>query len=137
MENPLHRGGFIHRFAGEAPDPLPTAHEAATYMRTLAAMKEVNVSEVPSDAQLIDVREPEEWAADHAAGAVHIPLGEVPERAGEIDPDRDIYIICKSGGRSARAAQYLEQARGWEAINVAGGTDAWREAGLPMETPEN
>lgn len=97
-------------------------------------MKEVSVHDVPADAQLIDVREPDEYAADHAAGTVHIPMGDIPSRADEIDPDRDIYVICKAGGRSAKVAQYLEQSRGWEAINVDGGTDAWRSAGLPMES---
>lgn len=99
-------------------------------------MREVAVTEVPKGAQLIDVREDDEFAADHAAGAVHIPMSEFPARAGEIDPDREVYVICRIGGRSAQCAQYLEEARGFDSesvINVAGGTDAWREQGLPME----
>lgn len=97
-------------------------------------MKEVKVTEVPQGAQLIDVREPSEFTSVHAAGAVNLPLSDFMSRAGEIDPDRDIYVICHLGGRSAQAAQYLEQARGWDnVINVAGGTDAWLEAGLPTE----
>lgn len=96
-------------------------------------MKEVQVHEVPADAQLIDVREDFEWEVDHAKGAVHIPMGDIVARTNEIDPDRDIYVICKGGGRSAQVAEYLERSLGWDAINVAGGTDAWREAGLPME----
>lgn len=99
----------------------------------IGRMKEVNVTEVPENAQIIDVREPEEWNIDRAKGAKHIPLVHIPDRADEINPDEDIYVICKAGGRSAQAAQYLEQSRGWEAINIVGGTDAWREAGLPME----
>ncbi len=95
-------------------------------------MKSVTVQQVPADAQLIDVREDDEFAVDHAAGAVHIPLSEFTARVGEIDPDREIYVICKAGGRSFQACQYLEEARGFEAINVEGGTDAWRDAGLPM-----
>lgn len=97
-------------------------------------MKEVKVTEVPQGAQLIDVREPSEFTTVHAAGAVNLPLSDFAFRAGEIDPDRDIYVICHLGGRSAQAAQYLEQARGWDnVINVAGGTDAWVAAGLPTE----
>lgn len=97
-------------------------------------MKEVKVTEVPQGAQLIDVREPSEFTTVHAAGAVNLPLSDFASRAGEIDPDRDIYVICHLGGRSAQAAQYLEQARGWDnVINVAGGTDAWVAAGLPTE----
>lgn len=95
-------------------------------------MKEVTVTKVPNNAQLIDVREPDEFANVHATGAVNVPLSEFVARAEEIDPDRDIYLICHSGGRSAQAAEYLEQARGWDnVINVAGGTSAWVQAGLP------
>lgn len=107
-------------------------------------MRNVTVTEVPADAQLIDVREDDEYAIDHAAGTVHLPMSELAERlaqAGQdandappIDPDRDIYVICKSGGRSFQVCQYLEHAYGWDTINVDGGTDAWRTAGLPMES---
>ena len=98
-------------------------------------MKEVSVDQVPADAQLIDVREPDEFAAVRADGAVNIPLSEFVARTDEIDPEQDIYLICKSGGRSAQAGEYLEQARGWDnVINVAGGTTAWVEQGLPHQS---
>ncbi|WP_293830029.1 rhodanese-like domain-containing protein [uncultured Corynebacterium sp.] len=97
-------------------------------------MKEVSVDQVPADAQLIDVREPDEYAAVRAEGAVNIPLSEFVARTDEINPDQDIYLICKSGGRSAQAGEYLEQARGWDnVINVAGGTTTWVEKGLPHQ----
>lgn len=96
-------------------------------------MKEVEPKDVPQGAQLIDVRENDEWNQVHAAGATHIPMGEVPQRYAEIDPDKDIYVICAAGGRSAQVAEYLEQALGWDAINVAGGTNAWVSQGLPAE----
>lgn len=97
-------------------------------------MKEVSVDKVPAGAQLIDVREPDEYSAVRAEGAVNIPLSEFVARTDEIDPERDIYLICKSGGRSAQAGEYLEQARGWDnVINVAGGTTAWVEQGLPHQ----
>ena len=70
-------------------------------------MREVGVTEVPKDAQLIDVREPEEFSEAHAQGAVNVPLSQLPERVHEIDPERDIYIICHSGGRSAQAVEYV------------------------------
>ncbi|RNE49892.1 rhodanese-like domain-containing protein [Corynebacterium alimapuense] len=97
-------------------------------------MKSVTVQQVPANAQLIDVREADEYAADHAAGAKLLPLSEFVGRVHEIDPDQDIYVICRSGGRSAQACSYLEQSRGFDTINVEGGTDAWRAAGLPMES---
>ena len=97
-------------------------------------MKEVSVDQVPADAQLIDVREPDEYASVRAEGAVNIPLSEFVARTDEINPDQDIYLICKSGGRSAQAGEYLEQARGWDnVINVAGGTTTWVEKGLPHQ----
>ncbi|AGN20228.1 rhodanese-like domain-containing protein [Corynebacterium glutamicum] len=95
-------------------------------------MKEVAVNEVPAGAQLIDVRETDEYAEVRAQGAVNIPMSEFVGRINEIDLDRDIYVICKLGGRSAQVAEYLEQ-RGIEAINVNGGTDGWVAAGLPTE----
>ncbi|AGT06423.1 putative thiosulfate sulfurtransferase [Corynebacterium glutamicum MB001] len=95
-------------------------------------MKEVAVNEVPAGAQLIDVRETDEYAEVRAQGAVNIPMSEFVGRIDEIDLDRDIYVICKLGGRSAQVAEYLEQ-RGIEAINVNGGTDGWVAAGLPTE----
>ena len=71
-------------------------------------MKTVNVTEVPQGAQLIDVREPDEFATAHAAGAVNLPLSNFVGLADKIDPNQDIYVICKSGGRSAHAAEYLD-----------------------------
>lgn len=82
-------------------------------------------------AQLIDVREPFEYQAAHAPGAVNIPLGEIAATAA-IRVDRPVHVICQSGGRSARATEVL-QARGFDAINVEGGTSAWISAGLPTE----
>lgn len=96
-------------------------------------MKNVQVNEVPTEAQLIDVRENDEWAAGHAKGAVHIPMSEFTGRVNEVDTNREVYVICKAGGRSAQVGQYLEQAKGANVINVDGGTDAWQAAGLPME----
>lgn len=96
-------------------------------------MKEVNVNEVPADAQLIDVREADEFAEVRAENAVNIPMSEFTSRVGELDLDRDIYLICKLGGRSSQVGEYLEQ-RGIEAINVAGGTEGWVAAGLPHST---
>lgn len=80
---------------------------------------------------LIDVREPDEWAAGHAPGAHHVPLGTL---AGAELPEADEYLmICRSGGRSAEATAALESA-GLTATNVAGGMNAWADAGLPVVT---
>lgn len=81
---------------------------------------------------LFDVREPDEYEEAHAPGAVLVPLGEVPERVGEFPTDRTVYVICKSGGRSAKAVEHL-RANGVDAVNVAGGTMAWIEAGNAVD----
>ena len=57
--------------------------------------------------QVVDVREDDEWAAGHIDGARHIPLGRLTARAGEIDRDRPVVTVCRSGSRSGKAAQYL------------------------------
>ena len=88
---------------------------------------------MPDGAWLLDVREDDEWAAGHAPGARHIALGELSARAAEVPQDQAVYVICRSGVRSARAAQALAAA-GWEAINVAGGMQDWAAAGRPMTT---
>lgn len=77
---------------------------------------------------VLDVREDWEFEAGHAPTAHHIPLGSVPERLSELPKDQRIWIICKSGGRSMRAAEFLEP-QGFDVVSVAGGTDGWVEAG--------
>lgn len=91
----------------------------------------VTVSEIPEGATILDVREDYEWAAGHAGGAAHIPLDQLPARIGELDPDEDLYLICRTGGRSFRAAQWLV-GQGYSAVNVAGGMDQWLETGRPL-----
>lgn len=85
---------------------------------------------VRDGAILLDVREPEEWDAGHAPGAVHIPLGQLPHRRPE--PGRPIVVVCRSGTRSAQATGAL-LAWGYDAVNLAGGMQAWAAAGLPVE----
>ncbi|MFE4396279.1 MULTISPECIES: rhodanese-like domain-containing protein [Streptomycetaceae] len=85
---------------------------------------------VPADAALLDVREQDEWDAGHVDGALHIPIGEVIARLGEL-PDEKLYVLCRVGGRSAQVVQYLVQ-QGREAVNVDGGMYAWQGAGRPM-----
>jgi rhodanese-related sulfurtransferase len=85
------------------------------------------------NAVLVDVREPDEWASGHAPGAVHIPMREIPNRLGDLPRDEPLYLICRSGNRSARVAAYLRQEGFARPINVAGGIVAWQRAGLPVE----
>lgn len=95
----------------------------------------VDAAAVPADGYLLDVREPEEWAAGHAEQAVHIPMGEVMTRIGEIPADRRVHVVCRVGGRSAQVAGYLI-ACGLDAVNVDGGMLAWEAAGRPLVTDD-
>jgi len=88
-------------------------------------------TDLPAGVYLLDVREDDEWAAGHAPEAVHIPVGSLAERATEIPNDREVYVICRSGARSAYAAQALAGA-GWTTVNVADGMTGWAVAGRPM-----
>lgn len=94
-----------------------------------------SVDQVPVDAVLLDVREDDEWEAGHAPQATHIPLGELAERIGEVPQDGEVYVVCRAGGRSARATVYLNQ-NGWDAVNVAGGMQVWHQQGLPLVAAE-
>lgn len=91
----------------------------------------VPVGDVPVDASILDVREDYEWVAGHVEGAIHIPMDQIPARLDELDPDVDLFVICRTGGRSMRAAHWLT-AQGYSATNVAGGMDMWFESGRPM-----
>jgi rhodanese-related sulfurtransferase len=84
------------------------------------------------DAIALDVREPEEWQAGHMLGSVWIPLGDLSARAGELPRDRPIVVVCRSGSRSAYAADALVAA-GYDARNLAGGLQHWAASGLPLE----
>lgn len=88
-------------------------------------------ADLPAGVYLLDVREDDEWAAGHAPDAVHVRLGELSARTDEIPRDREVYVICRSGARSAYAAQALSGA-GWNTVNVSDGMTGWAVAGLPM-----
>ena len=100
---------------------------------------EVDVAEVPvtfdESVILLDVREDDEWARGHAAGARHIPMGDVPARMGELDADATLFVVCHAGGRSLRVSQYLVR-NGYEPINVNGGMLAWAGAGRTVVTDD-
>ena len=83
--------------------------------------------------RILDVREDDEWAAGHIAGAVHVPLMQIPARHAELDADADWLCVCKVGGRSFQATAYLARL-GLRIANVGGGMDAWAAAGLPVES---
>ena len=88
---------------------------------------------VDEGATLLDVRHQEEWDAGHAPEAVFLPLDQLGDRYTELLPDQPIVVICRSGARSAKAAEALVGA-GDQAVNLAGGMKAWVAEGLPCIT---
>jgi rhodanese-related sulfurtransferase len=86
---------------------------------------------VREGAFLLDVRQPEEFTAGHAPEAVLVPLDQLGARQAEIPTDQPIVVVCRSGGRSAKATEALVNA-GYEAVNLAGGMKAWAEGGMPF-----
>lgn len=83
---------------------------------------------IPSDLVVLDVREIDEWESGHIDGAIHIPLGDLPSRVGELDSAARTLVVCHVGGRSARATAWL-QAQGHDVVNLDGGMEAWEQAG--------
>ncbi|MGN6327177.1 rhodanese-like domain-containing protein [Pseudolysinimonas sp.] len=81
-------------------------------------------------ATLIDVREPEELAEVRVDDAVPMPMSTLQEHLGEL-PEGPLFIMCRSGARSARVTQFLEQ-QGWDATNIEGGILEWEAEGLPV-----
>lgn len=85
-----------------------------------------------ASAYLVDVREPDEFAAAHVSGARNVPLSTLADRLAELPTDRPVHVMCLSGGRSARATAYLRE-QGVDAVDVAGGITRWYGEGLPVE----
>ncbi|WP_430335083.1 rhodanese-like domain-containing protein [Rhodococcus sp. ACT016] len=102
---------------------------------TIPHVPTVSVTDLPAERTeatvLLDVREDDEWELGHAPGAQHIPIVDVPARTDEIDIDAEVYVVCRQGGRSIVAVEYLNSI-GFDAYHVAGGMVAWQSAGLPL-----
>ena len=96
-------------------------------------MKEITTTELQQlleqgkQLNLVDVRELDEVAQGMIPGAVHIPLGEVPDRLDELDKAMPYILICRSGGRSGRASAFLD-AEGYDITNMVGGMLEWEGA---------
>lgn len=85
--------------------------------------------------QVVDVRYPNEWEAGHIDGAVHIPGDYILDRVGELDPARPVVTVCRSGSRSAEAAEDLAR-EGFDVQNLEGGMDAWVAEGRPIRADD-
>lgn len=103
------------------------------------AVREVSPTEaselLEGNAVLIDVRQEEEWDAGHAPMATLIPLAELPDHLNELPRDRLVICACRSGGRSLRAATFLQE-QGFDTVNLTGGMMAWFSEDLPFENDD-
>ena len=89
----------------------------------------MTAAQVEDGAYLLDVREPDEWAAGHAPGAHHLPMMEIPARLAEVPTDAEVVVVCRSGGRSGQVTSYL-MGNGWDNVrNLDGGMQSWAAAG--------
>ena len=121
---------------------MATAAEPLEVIRN--RIEEVDVGEASREladgkAVLIDVREPHEWDESHIEGATLVPQGTIAERIAEVAPDRSqrVLLHCRVGNRSARAANALQTELGYENVaSIAGGIEAWSDAGLPVVEAE-
>lgn len=127
--------------------PTATMAAAAPVVETVAPDQvdgqlpdEVSVSDTvemqKAGAFILDVREPDEWAAGHIDGATLIPLGQLAKRANELPTDQDIVVVCRSGRRSAQGRDILLQTGLKDVTSMSGGMNAWAGAGNPVVTGE-
>jgi len=131
-DNPsIHELIDYHQFCG-VPNPAevaPVAEQQAGYM------SDTEIDAVALKARLdrgdkfqfIDVREPNEYQIASIPGAKLIPLGDVPKRVGELDPNQEVIVHCKMGGRSAKACDFLRQSGFKNVKNMLGGITAWSD----------
>jgi rhodanese-related sulfurtransferase len=105
--------------------------------KNAALPAEISVSEAYSmyqdGAYVVDVREPSEWDEYHAPNTHLIPINELESRLSEIPRDTPILVVCRSGNRSDDGRDILLRAGFTQVTSMAGGLNAWRDAGYPIE----
>lgn len=109
------------RFLKKQPDPreITNADAAEAYK--------------DKEAVFVDVREQDEWTEGHLPGSIHIPLGELAQRSGELPHTGKIITVCRSGGRSLYAVDMLKRAGFRDVKSMAGGIVEWVKNGSPVE----
>jgi len=135
-DNPsIHELIDYHQFCG-VPNPAEVAPVAEQQAQPQGGyMSDTEIDAVALKARLdrgdkfqfIDVREPNEYQIASIPGAKLIPLGDVPKRVGELDPNTEVIAFCKMGGRSARACDFLRQSGFKNVKNMLGGITAWSD----------
>lgn len=127
-------------FAQELPPPSMQKLEATQkHVRTIGMEEYRTLVDNPGSALIVDVREPEEFAAGHVPGAINIPRGLISSQIWNLvgpsekaDKDRPIILQCRSGKRATLAAQTLEELGFTHTTAVIMGLDAWEQAGNPF-----
>jgi hydroxyacylglutathione hydrolase len=104
----------------------------SSFKRKPVPSTDVNQLDSLSTPILLDVREPDEWEAGHAPDAWFWPLARLDQVRAELPVGPKIVCVCRSGGRSATATELL-RSWGLDAVNLAGGMQAWAAAGRPVE----
>jgi rhodanese-related sulfurtransferase len=104
---------------------------------TPTRVPQLDIAQLPPDVAILDVREDDEWADAHIAGALHVPMNQLPSRLhyepDTLDREAPIIVVCHSGNRSAHVTAWLVQ-QGYDAYNLSGGMLAWAAAGRPVES---
>ncbi len=119
---------------GAMPPPAPTWAPLSLNTTGVWQIEPEALAEHAGAVQIVDVREAAEWddALGHIQGAKPIPLAALTARTGELDRDRPVVTVCRSGARSAQAVVLLTAAGFSQAVNLAGGMLRWRQKGLPI-----
>lgn len=109
---------------------LTACAPAAPEGYTTVSVQELHAAQ-QSGEFVLDVRTPAEYAQGHVPGATLLPLQDLSTRLNEVPKDRKVYVICRSGSRSAQASQILTDGGHRNVYNVDGGMLAWEAAGFP------
>jgi rhodanese-related sulfurtransferase len=119
-----------------APPAATPAQSAPVAIQPLPA--EVSTADAlalrEAGAFVLDVRQPDEWAAGHIPDATLIPLGDLPARVAEVPKDRQVVVVCRSGNRSATGRDVLLGAGYPSVTSMAGGMNDWTAAGYPTKS---
>ncbi|MCX6531842.1 MAG: rhodanese-like domain-containing protein [Actinobacteria bacterium] len=102
------------------------------------SISEVSVNQladfISKGSRVIDVRELNEYQAGHIPGAIHVPLATVPENIAVFKSEQTVFIVCRSGGRSMQACEFLHENEVTNVVNVEGGTMGWIAIGHDVIT---
>jgi sulfur-carrier protein adenylyltransferase/sulfurtransferase len=113
------------QFCGLRPAVAEAAPVNASHALEISAVELKQRLDRGEKLRIIDVREPNEWQINRIPGAQLIPLGEIPRRYAELDPDEELIMQCKVGGRSAKAADFLRSVGFKRVLNLRGGILDW------------